>query len=238
MQLVAGFKEGGTVRCRLLMVLVWLSRLCFLSAYIDSGVDNAIEIKVVTSCGEYLTTNNYQNSDLFWALRGGGGGTYGVVTSVTYRTYESLPVAYYSFLANATDATAMKKLVTGLFQFQPNLTDAGWGGYGGMVESSLFFVAVAPQMSTEAANISTQPLTNYASSLQSQGVSSVVQLTAVPSWYEWYKLLFDAPGQNGGNLMITSRLFSRDTLAYRSEDVAEIFVDCQGSFKWVHTYSP
>ena len=236
-QLVVGFKEGGTVRCRLLMVLVWLSLSCFLRAYTGSGVDNAIEITVVTSCGEYLTTNKYQNSDLFWALRGGGGGTYGVVTSITYRTYESLPVAYYYLQANATHAAAMKKLITGFFEFQPNLTDDGWGGYGTMDESSMLFVAVAPDMSTEAANISTQPLTDYASSLQSKGVSSVVQITPIPSWYEWYNLLFDAPGQNDENAMMTSRLLSRDTLAYRSEDVSEILVDCHGSFWWVHTYT-
>ena len=236
MQLVVGFKEGGIVRCRLLMVLVWLSRLCFLSAYIDSGVDNAIEITVVTSCGEYLTTNNYDNSDLFWALRGGGGGTYGVVTSVTYRTYESLPVAFYYLEANATDTTAMKKLVTGLFQFQPNLTDDGWGGYGEVNESSLVFIAVAPEMTTEAANISTQRLTDYASSFESQGVSSMVQIIPFPSWYAWYKLLFGAPGQSGENFMMTTRLLSRDTLAYQSEGIADILVDCHGSFVWVHTY--
>ena len=60
-------KEGGTAHCRLLMVLVWLSLLCLLCAYMSSGVDNAIEITVVTSCGEYLTTNNCRNSDLFWS---------------------------------------------------------------------------------------------------------------------------------------------------------------------------
>ena len=57
-------KEEGTVRCRLLPVLVWLSLLCLLRTYTGSGVDNAIETTVVT-CGEYLTTNNYRDSDLF-----------------------------------------------------------------------------------------------------------------------------------------------------------------------------
>ena len=100
----------------------------------------------------------------------------------------------------------------------------------------MLFVAVAPGMSTEAANISTQPSTDYASSLQSQGVSSMVQISPIPSWYEWYRL-FDAPGRNGKNAMMTSHLFSRDTLAYQSEDVAKILVDCHGSFRWVFTYS-
>ena len=34
-----------------------------------------------------------RSADLFWALLGGGGGTYGILTSMTYRTYPSLPVA-------------------------------------------------------------------------------------------------------------------------------------------------
>lgn len=72
------------------------------------GVDNAIEMTVVTSTGAYLTVNNYQNPNLFWALRGGGGGTYGIVTSVTYRTYQQLPVVMYFVQANVTNATVMK----------------------------------------------------------------------------------------------------------------------------------
>lgn len=197
------------------------------------GVDNAIEITVVISTGELLVANKYQNSDLFWALRGGGGGTYGIVTSVTYRTYESLPVAFYVFQANLTDTTAMKKLIAGMLQFQTNLTDDGWGGYAIMNNTSMYFFIIAPNMSTEAANASTQTWTDYASGLQSQGVTSLAQIYPVPSWYEWYTTIFSAPGQNGGNTMLTSRLLSRDTLANQYEDVAEILVDCQGSFNMI-----
>ena len=109
------------------MVLVWLSVPCCFHAYQDTdpGVDNAIEITVVTPTGEYLTVNDYQYSDLFWALRGGGGGTYGVVTSITYRTYESLPVASYIFQANVTNTTTLKGLTTRMLQLQTNLTDDG-----------------------------------------------------------------------------------------------------------------
>ncbi|KAL4062009.1 hypothetical protein J3A83DRAFT_4178849 [Scleroderma citrinum] len=195
------------------------------------GVDNAIEITVVTSTGEYLTVNNYQYSDLFWALRGGGGGTYGVVTSVTYRTYESLPVVFYAFQANVTNTTFMQELIAGMLQFQTNLTDDGWGGYAGINNTSVTFGIISPNMSTEAANASTQPWTDYAASLE--GVSSFAQIYTFASWYEWYMTLFNTPGQNGVNLVITSRLLSRDTLANQSKDVAEILVNCQGGFEWV-----
>ncbi|KAG6326121.1 hypothetical protein ID866_12968, partial [Astraeus odoratus] len=138
------------------------------------GVDNAIEITVVTSTGEYLTVNDYQYSDLFWALRGGGGGTYGIVTSVTYRTYPSLPVAFYVMEANVTTSNVMNELIGGVLQFQANLTDAGWGGYGGISINSTYLTIIAPNMSTEVANATTQTLTDFVLSLQSQGVSPYI----------------------------------------------------------------
>lgn len=39
-----------------------------------------------------MIANQHQNPDLFWALRGGGGGTFGIVTSVTIRAYPEIPV--------------------------------------------------------------------------------------------------------------------------------------------------
>ncbi|KAI6019152.1 hypothetical protein EDC04DRAFT_3118453 [Pisolithus marmoratus] len=197
------------------------------------GVDNAIEITVVTSTGAYLTVNSYQNPDLFWALRGGGGGTYGIVTSVTYRTYQQLPVTMYFVQANVTNATVMKEVIGGMLRLQPNLTDDGWGGYGSFGNDSMTFFGINPNVSTAAANMSTQPLTDYLHSLEVDGVSSVAGIYSFDSWYDWYTFLFGKAGQNGVNIMFTSRLLSRDTLADRYSDVAEILYDCQASFNMI-----
>jgi FAD/FMN-containing dehydrogenase len=43
-----------------------------------------LQYRVVTPQGEYLTSNACQNTDLFYALRGGGGGTFGVVMESTF----------------------------------------------------------------------------------------------------------------------------------------------------------
>ncbi|KAJ5192823.1 FAD-linked oxidoreductase [Penicillium cf. viridicatum] len=51
------------------------------------GVDNVLEFSMVTANGAHVTANKYQNEELFWAVRGGGGGTFGVVTSVTFRAH-------------------------------------------------------------------------------------------------------------------------------------------------------
>lgn len=44
-----------------------------------------LEYKVVTPDGLYRVANECQNQDLFWALRGGGGGTWGVVLESSHR---------------------------------------------------------------------------------------------------------------------------------------------------------
>jgi FAD/FMN-containing dehydrogenase len=52
----------------------------------STGVDNVLQFTIVLANGSLVTANSYQHPDLFWALRGGGGGTYGVVTSASYKT--------------------------------------------------------------------------------------------------------------------------------------------------------
>ena len=49
--------------------------------------DNIVEFKMIDYKGELLTANNYVNSDLFWAVRGGGGGNFGVLVEFTFRVY-------------------------------------------------------------------------------------------------------------------------------------------------------
>ncbi|KAH7886480.1 hypothetical protein F5I97DRAFT_1829115 [Phlebopus sp. FC_14] len=232
--MVGGISAGGSIGA----AGGWLAGggHSILSPNYGLGVDNAIEMTVVLSTGDHVTANEHQFSDLFWALRGGGGATYGIVTSVTYHTYPSLPVQMYSCQANFTNATAMEESVAELMHSQIQFTDDGWGGYGAMSNSSLYFILVGPNMSAEAANAGTRAWTEYAQSLEQYGVSSEAGIVGYPSWYDWYMSLpsfFSAGASDGLNIMFTSRLLSRDTLENKYKNVTKMLLDCGASFNMI-----
>jgi FAD/FMN-containing dehydrogenase len=49
--------------------------------------DNIVSARIMLASGEHVTLSEQERPDLFWALRGGGGGNLGVVTSFTFRLY-------------------------------------------------------------------------------------------------------------------------------------------------------
>jgi FAD/FMN-containing dehydrogenase len=65
---------------------------------------NLLEAEVVTADGAVRIANAAQNPDLFWALKGGAGGTFGVVTRLTLRTH-ALPAYVGAVLATITAAS-------------------------------------------------------------------------------------------------------------------------------------
>ncbi|KAH8881334.1 FAD-binding domain-containing protein [Thozetella sp. PMI_491] len=93
------------------------------------AADNALEFRVVTATGDLVVANQYKNKDLFWALRGGGGGTFGVVTSVTLRTFPEIPVISTSVILATSNATAYWEALRVFHANLPAMNDAGASGY-------------------------------------------------------------------------------------------------------------
>ena len=63
-----------------------------LTGEFGSAADNVIRLEVVTADGALVEASPCSHPDLFWALRGGGGGTFGVVTRAWYKTHEGYEV--------------------------------------------------------------------------------------------------------------------------------------------------
>jgi FAD/FMN-containing dehydrogenase len=88
-----------------------------------------LEAEVVTADGNTQIANACTNPDLFWALRGGGGGTFGVVTRVTLRTYD-LPKTFGGVLGKITakNEKDYRALVEQLVRFYgQSLSNEHWG---------------------------------------------------------------------------------------------------------------
>jgi FAD/FMN-containing dehydrogenase len=68
--------------------------------------DNLVSAQVVLADGSIVTCDASTHADLFWALRGGGGGNFGIVTSMTFNTFATSDVTTFS--ANFAWADASK----------------------------------------------------------------------------------------------------------------------------------
>lgn len=65
--------------------------------------DSLLKAKVVLANGKVVIASETENEDLFWAIRGGGGGNFGVVTEYSVRLYQ-LPESKVSFRLHWTAA--------------------------------------------------------------------------------------------------------------------------------------
>lgn len=82
-------------------------------------IDNLLEADMVLADGSFVTVNAKQNTDLFWAIRGGGG-NFGIITSFKFQAHpvktvfggptlwpiektEEIMAWYHDFITNAPD---------------------------------------------------------------------------------------------------------------------------------------
>jgi FAD/FMN-containing dehydrogenase len=90
---------------------------------------NLLEAEVVTADGRVRTVNACRDPDLFWALKGGGGGSWGVVTRQTLRTFD-LPTNFgsaWGTIKARSDAAYRKLIARFVHHYAGHLFNPHWG---------------------------------------------------------------------------------------------------------------
>lgn len=103
-----------------------------MSRYHGIGADQVLSARVVLASGEIVTASHCENQELFFAIRGGGGGTYGVVTQMTVKTHPTRQVHVANLLIGSNGEETVPgylDAVTEVYSSLPSLSKDGFAGY-------------------------------------------------------------------------------------------------------------
>lgn len=103
-----------------------------LSGLYGMAADHVMALQAVTADGRFVTASPVDNTDLFWALRGGGGSTYGVVTSIIIRVHPQVPATVSTFTFGTSADVSKEAFWEGIRSFFGEFiafTDAGTYSY-------------------------------------------------------------------------------------------------------------
>ncbi len=95
-----------------------------------TAAGSLLEAEIVTADGQVRVANACRDPDLFWGIKGGGGGTFGVVTKLVLKTYE-LPEAFGSaqLTVKAVSDEAFRRLIGQFLDFyRDQLLNPHWEG--------------------------------------------------------------------------------------------------------------
>ena len=164
------------------------------SKHYGLAAGSLLEAEIVTADGKIRVANASTNPDLFWALKGGGGGSFGVVSRVTVRLHE-LPQFFgvTNFTIKAASDDAYRGLIGEFVSFyREHLFNDHWGEQVGLnPDNSLEIKMVFQGLDAEQAKKVWQPFLAWVArspKLYSIGRVVVGSLPAQRMWdMQWLK---------------------------------------------------
>lgn len=120
-----------------------------LSSIYGLAADHILSMEVVTPDGRFVTASEYSNPELFWALRGGGGGSWGVVTSVVVKVFPKIEVSTLQFSFMSGEDISVDAFWAGVrayFTYMIDFVDAGCYEYFSLVKiaDGVYLFGMAP----------------------------------------------------------------------------------------------
>ncbi|KAM3075971.1 hypothetical protein ACMFMG_006516 [Clarireedia jacksonii] len=206
------------------------------------GVQQILEAEVVLANGSLVTANACENPDLYFAIRGGGGGTYGVVLSTTVKAHPTKNiVAQVLNVSPLTDAQIPEFIdaLTLIYSEYPDLNDAGFSGYGIWgVQSPLIAIGNSTTgynhrlgafgKSINDTQIIFEPLMSRLVQFNAS-LSISTTYTSFPTYAAYYAALGVSKYGAGNTFALGSRLFDRKAMTASMKDLKEMLSVVAGS---------
>lgn len=197
-----------------------------LTSLYGTGADQVLSFDVVTADGKFVTANSTSHPDLFWAMRGGGGSTFGVATSVTVKAHPEMTTTASRFSFTSKDIgneTFWAGVRTYVDYFIPN-ADAGTYAYFLLlpnVATGIFTFSMSPFFAPNKTLEQTQTLLQpWFTRLNDLGITFDPNITQFDSYYEAWRSSFPLEVVEKINATTGSRMFPRanfETEAKREE---------------------
>jgi FAD/FMN-containing dehydrogenase len=148
-----------------------------------------LEAEIVTADGTVRKANACTNPDLFWAIKGGGGGSFGVVTKLTLKTHE-LPALFGAAILSiiATSDAAFRRLIAHFFNFySDSLFNPHWGEHVTLgPKNTLAITMVSQGLDKQQAETVWQPFLDWVSgSPQDFTLASAPIIGSIPARGWW-----------------------------------------------------
>ena len=185
------------------------------------SADQALEWEVVDGTGKLLRASRTENSDLYWALSGGGGGTYGVVWSLISKAYKDISVsgANISFTNKGISQDTYWSGVAAYHALLPPIVDAGVLSVASFTNSSFAVTPfTAPGISKEQLTKLLQPLFTKLQKLSIKFTSNIVQF---PGYLDQYTAM--QPAVRAGLAQLGGRLIPRSVVENNNDGLTAAF---------------
>nr|ANM86569.1 putative FAD oxidase [Cladonia uncialis subsp. uncialis]AUW31352.1 putative isoamyl alcohol oxidase [Cladonia uncialis subsp. uncialis] len=162
-----------------------------LSSKFGLAADQTLEWEVIDGDGNFLTATRTENPDLYWALSGGGGGTYGAVYSLTAKAYPSFNVtgAVISFSTEGNGVDQFFEAIGYYHKLLPGYTAAGGVAIAEITNTSFLLTPLTfPNMTAGHVTEMLQPFLNR---LDELGIFYQMNVTESSTFLEHYNTFIE-----------------------------------------------